>query len=208
MARILLHCRAVPRYSGYSHERRHLSYPMSLASLESPAAWSGAMDDHPRSAMANATEAKVPLAQWVAEKRLVAPAHLAAANAIEFGMPLIDVTAFDPAHNAVKLVSEELIQKHQVLPLFKRGASCSSAPAIPPRPAALTEIQFHTNLVVEPVLVDDDQLRRTLDQWLNAASNLSGTFGGDDDEGLDNLEVGADDDMGAGSDDAVDGQGR
>ncbi len=57
----------------------------------------------------------------MAEKRLVAPAHLAAANAIEFGIPLIDVTAFDPAHNAVKLVSEELIQKHQVLPLFKRG---------------------------------------------------------------------------------------
>ena len=56
----------------------------------------GAMDETTaRSAMANATEAKVPLAQWVAEKRLVAPAHLAAANAIEFGIPLIDVTAFD-----------------------------------------------------------------------------------------------------------------
>ena len=152
-------------------------------------------------------EAKVPLAQWVAEKRLVAPAHLAAANAIEFGMPLIDVTAFDPAHHAVKLVSEELIQKHQVLPLFKRGGKLFVGTSNPTQTAALTEIQFHTNLVVEPVLVDDDQLRRTLDQWLNAASNLSGTFGGDDDEGLDNLEVGTDDDMGAGSDSAVDAKG-
>ena len=158
----------------------------------------GAMDEATaRSAMANATEAKVPLAQWVAEKRLVAPAHLAAANAIEFGIPLIDVTAFDSAHHAIKLVSEELIQKHQVLPLFKRGGKLFVGTSNPTQTAALTEIQFHTNLVVEPVLVDDDQLRRTLDQWLNAASNLSGTFGGDDDEGLDNLEVGTDDDMGA-----------
>ena len=122
-------------------------------------------------------------------------------------MPLIDVTAFDPAHHAVKLVSEELIQKHQVLPLFKRGGKLFVGTSNPTQTAALTEIQFHTNLVVEPVLVDDDQLRRTLDQWLNAASNLSGTFGGDDDEGLDNLEVGTDDDMGAGSDSAVDAKG-
>ena len=168
----------------------------------------GAMDETTaRSAMANATEAKVPLAQWVAEKRLVAPAHLAAANAIEFGIPLIDVTAFDPAHHAVKLVSEELIQKHQVLPLFKRGGKLFVGTSNPTQTAALTEIQFHTNLVVEPVLVDEDQLRRTLDQWLNAASNLSGAFGGDDDEGLDNLEVGTDEDMGGGADSAVDAKG-
>lgn len=36
-------------------------------------------------------------------------------------MPLLDVSAFDASQNAVKLVSEELLQKHQVLPLFKRG---------------------------------------------------------------------------------------
>ena len=53
----------------------------------------GALDETAaRSAMAQATEAKVPLAQWIAEKRLVGAPHLAAANAIEFGMPLIDVT--------------------------------------------------------------------------------------------------------------------
>jgi len=169
----------------------------------------GAMDEATaRSAMANATEAKVPLAQWVAEKRLVTPAHLAAANAVEFGMPLIDVASFDPAHHALKLVSEELIQKHQVLPLFKRGGKLFVGTSNPTQTAALTEIQFHTNLVVEPILVDEDQLRRTLDQWLNAASNLSSNFGsGDDDDGLDNLEVGTDDDMGAGADSAVEAKG-
>ncbi|WP_200948810.1 type IV-A pilus assembly ATPase PilB [Pseudoxanthomonas sp. Root630] len=167
----------------------------------------GALDEATaRSAMANATEAKVPLAQWMAEKRLVAPAHLAAANAIEFGMPLLDVTTFDPAHSAIKLVSEELIQKHQVLPLFKRGAKLFVGTSNPTQTAALTEIQFHTNLAVEAVLVDEDQLRRTLEQWVNASSSLSSTFGGDDEEGLDNLEVGTDDDLG-GNDTGVDAKG-
>ena len=149
----------------------------------------GALDDSTaRAAMANANEAKVPLAQWIAEKKLVSAPQMAAANAIEFGMPLLDVTAFDPAHAAMKLVSEELITKHQVLPLFKRGNKLFVGVSDPTRTHALDEIKFHTNLVVEPILVDEDSLRRTLDQWLNASSNTS--FGGDDEEGLDNLDVG------------------
>ena len=168
----------------------------------------GAMDEvAARSAMANATEAKIPIAQWLSEKKLVTAAHLAAANAIEFGMPLLDATAFDSTHNAIKLVSEELVQKHQVLPLFKRGTRLFVGVSDPTKTHALDEIKFHTNLTVEPILVDEDSLRRTLDQWLNAASNLAGSFGGDDDDGLDNLEVGTDDDMGAGGDSAVDAKG-
>ena len=157
----------------------------------------GAFDEHvARTAMANANEAKVPLAQWIAEKKLVSPAHMAAANAIEFGMPLLDVNAFDPIHSALKLVSEELLAKHQVLPLFRRGNKLFVGVSDPTRTHALDEIKFHTNLVVEPILVDEDSLRRALDLWQNASSTAS--FGAsDDDEGLDNLEIGTDDDAAA-----------
>jgi type IV pilus assembly protein PilB len=168
----------------------------------------GALDESSaRVAMASATDAKMPLAQWIIEKKLVTAPQMAAANAIEFGMPLLDVVSFDPAHNAVKLVSEELLQKHQVLPLFKRGSKLFVGVSDPTNKMhALDEIKFHTNLVVEPILVDDDSLRRALDQWINASSNLSGAFGGDDDEGLDNLEVGNDDEL-AGADSGVDAKG-
>ena len=166
----------------------------------------GALDDSAaRTAMANANEAKVPLAQWITEKKLVTAPQMAAANAIEFGMPLLDVTAFDPLHNAMKLVSEELVTKHQVLPLFKRGNKLFVGVSDPTRTHALDEIKFHTNLVVEPILVDDDSLRRTLDHWLNA-NNTSNLGGDDDDAGLENLEVGTDDD-GAVNDGAVDSKG-
>ncbi|NEK91505.1 MAG: type IV-A pilus assembly ATPase PilB, partial [Xanthomonas euvesicatoria] len=80
----------------------------------------GALDEaSARTAMDQAAAAKIPLPQWFSEKKLVSASQLAAANAVEFGMPLLDVSAFDASQNAVKLVSEELLQKHQVLPLFK-----------------------------------------------------------------------------------------
>ena len=167
----------------------------------------GAMEEAAaRTAMAQAAEAKVPLAQWISEKKLVAPAHMAAANAVEFGMPLLDAAAFDPAQNAVKLVSEELLQKHHVLPLFKRGNKLFVGTSNPTQTAALAEIQFNTNLVVEPILVDEDQIRRTLEQWQNAGGQLGAGLGGDDDEGLENLEVGTGDDE-AGGDSGVDAKG-
>ncbi|AKC87312.1 type IV-A pilus assembly ATPase PilB [Pseudoxanthomonas suwonensis] len=166
----------------------------------------GAMDEAAaRAAMAKATEAKVPLAQWIAEKKLVAPAQLAAANAVEFGMPLLDVSAFDPSQNALKLVSEELVQKHHVLPLFKRGNKLFVGTSNPTQTAALAELQFHTNLVVEAILVDEDQIRRTLEQWQNLGGQISGDLGEGDDEGLDSLDVtGGDEEA---SDSGVDAKG-
>ena len=167
----------------------------------------GALDEaNARSAMAGATDARVPLAQWITQNKLVSAPQMAAANAMEFGMPLLDVAAFDPAHSAIKLVSEELLQKHNVLPLFRRGNKLFVAVSDPTRSQALDEIKFHTNLTVEPILVDEDSLRRAMEQWSQAGDSIGAAMGDDDDEGLENLEIGSDDD-GAANDSGVDARG-
>ena len=67
----------------------------------------GALDEAAaRTAMADATAARQPLPQWFAEKKLVTAAQLAAANALEFGMPLLDVETceeLDPAYAEVAM---------------------------------------------------------------------------------------------------------
>ncbi len=166
----------------------------------------GALDEAvARTAMAQAGDAKVPLAQWLADKKLVSAAQMAAANAMEFGMPLLDVSVFDASQNAIKLVSEELLRRHQVLPLFKRGGKLFVGTSNPTQ--QLDEIKFQTNLVVEPILVDEEQIRRTLDLWLASNDSLGDSLGGDD-EGMGDLDVAAgDEDMGSGGDTGVDAKG-
>ncbi|KGM53019.1 general secretion pathway protein GspE [Lysobacter concretionis Ko07 = DSM 16239] len=153
-----------------------------------------------REAMAGATDARKPLATYLTEKRLVAPAHLAAANSIEFGVPLFDAAAMDPEQSAVKLVNEELLRKHRVLPLFRRGNRLFVGIAEPTNTHALSEIKFQTNFTVEAILVDEESIKRHLDRWLENADALGDAMGGDD-EGLENLDVGGDDDLS--SDDGV-----
>ncbi len=164
----------------------------------------GALDEAAaRDAMAKAAAARLPLPQWFAQNKVVSAAQLAAANSLEFGMPLFDVTVFDANQSAISLVSEELLRKHCVLPLFKRGGRLYIGTSNPTH--SLDEIKFHTNLVVEPILVDEDQIRRALEQWQTSHDALGDSLGGDD-EGMANLEVGSDDEAGA-TDSGIDAKG-
>ena len=146
-----------------------------------------------RKALDEATKAKKQAHLYLLENRLVTHAHVAAANSVEFGMPLFDASAMDMRYSAIKLVSEELVQKHQALPLFRRGNRLYVAVSDPTNTRALDDIKFATNMTVEPILVDEDRLRRGIDQALMAGDNLAPD---EQDEGLENLEAtGGDDDI-------------
>lgn len=165
----------------------------------------GALDEQAaREAMTAATAQRSPLATYLAEKRLVSPAQLAAANSIEFGIPLFDVSALDPNQTAIKLVNEELVRKHNVLPLFKRGNRLYVGIADPTNTRALDEIKFQSNLVVEAILVDEDKVQRTIEQWLASADALAD--GMEEGDGLEKLEVSAGDEELA-SESGVDAKG-
>ncbi|GAB3378730.1 type IV-A pilus assembly ATPase PilB [Lysobacter fragariae] len=153
----------------------------------------GALEEQPaRDAMAAATAERKPLAAYLTEKRLVTMAQLAAANSHEFGVPLFDVAALDPNQSAIKLVPEELIRRHNVLPLFKRGNRLFVGIADPTNIQALDEIKFQSNMGVEAILVDADKIHHTIEQWLATADALSETMG--DSEDLDKLDVSGGDD--------------
>ncbi|MCD9047473.1 type IV-A pilus assembly ATPase PilB [Luteimonas sp. MHLX1A] len=165
----------------------------------------GALDEATaRDALDRASAERKNVTTWLREHRRITGAQLAAANSIEFGMPLFDPTVMDPGQSAIKLVKDELLRKHCVLPLFKRGGKLFVGTADPTDTRALDEIKFHTNLVVEPILVDEEVLRRTLDVWLDANDSFGDALEGA--EGLEGLDVGGDDEgrsetVGEGSDD-------
>ncbi|MGH8107434.1 MAG: type IV-A pilus assembly ATPase PilB [Arenimonas sp.] len=146
-----------------------------------------------RRALDESAKQKKQVQLYLLEQRLVSQTQIAAANAVEFGMPLFDTTSLDLAQSAVKLIGEDLLQKHNVFPLFKRGNRLYVGISDPTNTRALDEIKFAANMTVEPILVSDEVLRRSLDQALTAGDTLNQND--DDDEGLENLEAtGGDDD--------------
>ncbi len=182
----------------------HTSNLIGITGIARRLVLDGALEESvAREALDTATRERKPIAVYLREHKLVTPQQLAAANSIEFGMPLFDPGVMDPNQSAIRLVKDELLHKHQVLPLFKRGSRLFVGVADPTNTAALDEVKFHTNLAVEPILVDEDTLKRTMESWLSANDSIGDM---DDAEGLDNLDVSSGDDD-AGGDSGVDAKG-
>ncbi|NLA68950.1 MAG: type IV-A pilus assembly ATPase PilB, partial [Gammaproteobacteria bacterium] len=70
---------------------------------------------------------------------------------------------------------------------YKRGGKLFVGTADPTNTHALDELKFHTNLIVEPILVDEEHIRRTIELWQQAADSFGDAL--EDAEGLENLEV-------------------
>jgi type IV pilus assembly protein PilB len=156
-----------------------------------------------RRALEEATKAKKQAHVFLLENRMVSIAQVAAANSTEFGIPLFDATTIELKYSAVKLISEDLINKHMAIPLIKRGNRLFVAVSDPTNTRALDDIKFATNLTVEPVLVDEERLRRFIEMALMNTDSLNQND--EDDDGLENLEsVGGDDDA---NDSGIDAKG-
>jgi len=132
-----------------------------------------------------ARKQKIPLFTYLTDNDLVDAAELCDAASNEYGVPALDVSALDLATLPKGLVSESLIEKHQVLPLFVRGKKIFIGISDPTNVRALEEVRFHTNLSVDPVLIRHDQLLGAIDEALKEASSVMDDLG---DEGLENLE--------------------
>jgi type IV pilus assembly protein PilB len=120
---------------------------------------------------------------------------IAVAASNEFGVPLIDLDSVSLDLEVVRLVSEKLVTKHRVLPIFRRGKRLFLAVADPTNLHAIDEIKFQTSLGIEAVVVEDDKLQKAVDKALEQAdAQMPGLT---DEEGIDleSLETSGGDDV-------------
>jgi type IV pilus assembly protein PilB len=139
-----------------------------------------------RKAVVDSGQQKKTLTAWLLDQGLVDNNRLAQIASAEFGMPMMDVTALAPAGMPLSLISQDLISKHQALPLLKRGKRLFVGIADPMQLHALDEIKFHSNCMVEPVLVERAQLARAIDSAMSTLNNVTPDLGGSD---LDDLAL-------------------
>jgi len=114
---------------------------------------------------------------------------IAVAASTEFGVPLFDLEAVTVDLDAVRLVSDKLLSKHRVLPLFRRGKRLFLAVADPTNLHAIDEVKFQTSLGIEAIVVEDDKLQRAIDRALEQVDNQMQALTDEADVDLEALEV-------------------
>lgn len=97
----------------------------------------------------------------------------------EFGLPLLDLSAMASENFDMDLISNELLEKHKILPIFKRGNRLHIAQADPSDLQALDDVKFASGMTVEATIVEYDKLNIILEKLSagnTALDNLDDEF--------------------------------
>ena len=144
-------------------------------------------------AIAKSRERRISLVTHLVAANLATARDIAISASNEFGVPLLDLDALNPDMDAVRIVSDKLMQKHRVLPLMRRGKRLFLAVADPTNLHALDEIRFQTSMSIEFVVVEDDKLQTAVSKAIEQAEAVMPSLT-DEDFDLENLEVTGGDD--------------
>ncbi|MCZ6664246.1 MAG: type IV-A pilus assembly ATPase PilB [Gammaproteobacteria bacterium] len=142
-------------------------------------------------AFQDALSNKVPFVKFLVENGLGESKNIAHAASQEFGVPMLDIDVVEIDPDIVKVVSQDLIQKHGALPLFKRGNRVFIGVSDPTNLQALDEIKFNIGGgTTEAVVVEWEKLSKAIDKALEASDGGLGDMEDSDLEDFDDLEVG------------------
>jgi type IV pilus assembly protein PilB len=162
----------------------------SLGGLPQRLVQDGVVDESGmHAALQAASEKKTSFVTQLIAGGSVKARDIAITAAAEYGVPLFDLDALSLDLEAVRTVSDKLLAKHRVLPLFKRGKRLFLGVADPTNLHAIDEIKFQTSMAVEAIVVEDDKLQRKLDKAIEQSDNQMPSLGDDDAVDLESLEV-------------------
>ncbi len=132
-------------------------------------------------ALAATKREKIDIVPYLIEQQRISPTKIAETISIEFGEPLFDIGAYDPAQIIRDDIDEKIITKYRVLPIFKNATILYIATSNPTNAEAIEAVRFATKLNIETIIVEHNKLDKLIEQNFTEES----TFEFDDDFDLD-----------------------
>ena len=177
------------------NELASVATPRNLGGLPQRLVQDGVIDEAvAHAALHDAREKKSSFVTQLVASGGARARDIAIAASSEFGVPVFDLDALTLDLDVTRLVSDKLLIKHRVLPLFKRGKKLFLGVSDPTNLHAIDEIKFQTGLSVEAIVVDDDKLQKACDRAIEQAEAQMPSLGDDEAVDLEGLDVTGGDD--------------
>jgi len=119
---------------------------------------------------------------------------LAAFLSRQYGVPSINLSEFEIDANVIKLVSNDVAQKYQLVPVNRAGSTLIVAMADPSNIFAIDDIKFMTGYNVEVVVAAEASIKAAIDKYYDQSASFDDVMGNledidlevvDDDEQVD-----------------------
>jgi len=88
------------------------------------------------------------------------------------GVPAIDLSHFEIDKSVLRILNEEHCRKNLIMPINKIGDTLTLAMVEPTNLMTISEIEFMTNLKVQPVIAPESSIRRCIDGHYGTSSEV------------------------------------
>src|SRR5438552_1669878 len=123
----------------------------------------GLLSEHDADALhGQAQTANIGFVEQILLTKKVTAVQLPILASRAFGAPLFELNGFDLEQINKEFIDPKMAAMRRVLPLHKRGNRLFVAVSDPANLQALDEVRFKTNLIVDPVVVEDDKLGQAI----------------------------------------------
>ena len=116
-----------------------------------------------QNAISNAKKANQDIVPFLIDQLKIPSLQIAEKISQEFGEPLFDLSVYDSAQIIREGIDEKLINKHRILPLFKRGNLLYIATSNPTNMDAMDAIRFSSKMNIAAVIVEHHLLQKIID---------------------------------------------
>ncbi len=103
----------------------------------------------------------------------------------QYGVPSIDLGEFEIDQAVIRLVPEDVANKHTVIPVNRAGSTLILATSDPSNIFALDDIKFLTGYNIQPVVAAEEAIRRAIDKYYDQSTSLEEVMGDFDDSDID-----------------------
>src|SRR6476659_2616461 len=103
---------------------------------------------------------------------LVSDDMITAVLSRQYGIPSVNLDLFHIEENVLRLIPQEVAQKHSVLPLSRVGATLTLAMVDPTNVFALDDVKFMTGLNVEPVVVAEGSVQQAIAKYYGTSREI------------------------------------
>src|SRR6476660_1374697 len=103
---------------------------------------------------------------------LVSDDMITAVLSRQYGIPSVNLELFQIDAAVLRLIPQEVAQKHSVLPLSRVGATLTLAMVDPTNVFALDDVKFMTGLNVEPVVVAEGSVQQAIAKYYGTSREI------------------------------------
>ncbi|MEI6207147.1 MAG: type IV-A pilus assembly ATPase PilB [Desulfuromonadales bacterium] len=133
---------------------------------------------------------QVRLGSILIKQNLLSEEELTSFLSKQYGVPTVNLADYEIEPAVIKVIPPEVVQKYQIVPVNRAGATLIVAVSDPTNLFAIEDIKFMTGYNIEMVVASERDIKSSIDKYYDQSASLADVMGDLDVEDMEVIDDG------------------